>query len=327
MSDLTVSIVNTNGREFLLACLESLSGTDGEIVVLDNASEDGSAEAVRERYPHVHVIAQPFRAGFGANHNTVIRATRGRYVLVLNEDTEVPEGTIERLVEYLDANPKVAVAGPLIRGFDGRQQGSAWRLMTIPVQLLWALSLGQFGAVVSRGSTPKRVGAVAAGATLYRRQALEEAGLFDEGYFMFNEEADLARRLERLGYEMHYVPGAELLHHGQESTARVPERQINEVWRSLDLYLGRYHSPLEARVLRGLTGLGYALAVVAAGVGDRLPPRLRPAAASSWNPGVYRLHARNAFRGIRSPGMRELAEDWNRAHRPSDGVVEEGADR
>src|SRR6476469_1207453 len=85
--DLSVSIVNTNSRELLLACLQSLAGTDAEIVVLDNASEDGSAVAVRERFPDVRVIAQARRAGFGANHNVVIRATTGRYLYVLNEDT------------------------------------------------------------------------------------------------------------------------------------------------------------------------------------------------------------------------------------------------
>jgi GT2 family glycosyltransferase len=308
-----VSIVNTNGRDHLLACLESLDASEAEIVVLDNASDDGSVEAVHERFPGVRVIAQPLRAGFGTNHNSVLRATKSEYVLVLNEDTQVSPGSLDTLVRYLDEHPNVAVAGPLIRGFDGLRQGSAWRLMTIRVQLTWALTLGRRGAVVSHGSTPKRVDAVAAGATLYRRRALEEAGLFDEAYFMFGEEADLARRLTRLGYETHYVPTAEILHHGQQATAHVPERQINEFWRSLDIYLGRYHSPLEARVLRWLTGLGYAFAVVAAAIGGRLPRRLRPAGAESWNPRAYRLHVRNAFRGDRDPGLRELAEDWNRA--------------
>jgi GT2 family glycosyltransferase len=314
MSELTVSIVNTNGREFLLACLESLSGTDAEIVVLDNASEDGSVAAVRERHPNVRVIAQPFRAGFGANHNTVIRATGGRYILVLNEDTEVPDGTIERLVEYLERHPKVAVVGPLIRGFDGRQQGSAWRLMSVPVQLVWALSLGQLGAVVSRGSTPKRVGAVSACAMIVRRKTLEQVGLFDEAYFIFCEEADLAQRMGRLGLERHFVPSVEVFHHGQQSTSEVPERQVNEWWCSLDLYLSRYHSELDALMLRWLTGFGYALALSVSVLGRRLPRGLRPKAADSWSPGIYRLHARNAFRGTRKPGLRELATDWNRAH-------------
>src|SRR6266566_4125311 len=96
--DLSVSIVNTNSRELLLACLESLAGTDEEVVVLDNASEDGSAAAVRERFPDVRVIEQRHRAGFGANHNTVIRATTGRYVFVLNEDTTSDDWGFDRMV-------------------------------------------------------------------------------------------------------------------------------------------------------------------------------------------------------------------------------------
>jgi GT2 family glycosyltransferase len=314
LPDITVSIVNTNGRELLLECLESLGSIDADIVVLDNASEDGSVAAVRDRFPNVRVIAQTRRAGFGANHNTVIRETSGRYVLVLNEDMMIPSGTVERLAAYLDAHPRVAVAGPLIRGFDGRQQGSAWRLMTVPVQLLWAFTLGQRGAVASRATVPGPVGAVAAGAAMYRRQALEDVGLFDEAYFMFGEEGDLAQRWRRLHLERHYVPDVELFHAGQQSTAHVPERQINEVWRSMDIYLSRYHSSAAARMLRWLTGLGYALALIIARIGLRLPARLRPTGADAWNPGIYRLHVRNAFRGTRSPGMSELAEEWNRLH-------------
>src|SRR5205823_3373141 len=111
-ADLSVSIVNTNSRALLLACLDSLRGQDAEIVVLDNASEDGSADAVRTQFPDVRLIAQEFRAGFGANHNTVIRATSGRYVYVLNEDTTADDWAFTHVVARLDANPRVAALGP-----------------------------------------------------------------------------------------------------------------------------------------------------------------------------------------------------------------------
>jgi N-acetylglucosaminyl-diphospho-decaprenol L-rhamnosyltransferase len=321
--DVTVSIVHASRPDLTLECLESLSADLGrrsslEVVVLDNAAEDGLATYVRERYSDVRVISQPWRAGFSANQNAIIRSTDSRYVFVLNPDTRVPPGTIDGLVEYLDRHPEVAVAGPLIRGFDGLQQGSAWRLVSIPVQSVWALTLGRLGAVVSRGNSPRRVGAVSASAMLVRRGALEHVGLFDETYFMFSEEAELARRFERIGLERHYVPHVEVLHHGQVSTASVPERQVNEAWRSLDIYLARYHSAFGARVIRGLTGFGYAVAVLAAEVGTRLPSRLRRSIATSWDPRLYRLHARDAFRGTRQPDLRQLAEEWNR----SQGVVQ-----
>jgi hypothetical protein len=316
--DVTVSIVHASRPELTLDCLASLHADSGrrcsvEILVLDNASGDGLELAIADQFPEVRVIDQHHRAGFGANQNRIIRSTNSRYVFVLNPDTRVPPGTVDGLVDYLDLHPEVGVVGPLVRGFDGVQQGSAWRLVSIPVQLVWALTLGKRGAVVSRGSRAKRVGAVAGSAMLLRRAAFERAGLFDEAYFMFSEEAELARRYEQLGLERHYLPTVEVLHLGQGSTAHVTERQINEFWRSFELYLSRYHTPIGARLLRWLTGLGYTFALGAARLAGFLPARLAPAGLTSWNPLAYRLHVRNAYRGARDPGLRELADDWNHA--------------
>lgn len=326
MIDVTVSIVHASKPELTLECLQSLAEDRGrrascEIVVLDNASGDGIPAEVEARFPGVRVIEQRWRAGFGANHNTIIRGTSSRYVFVLNPDTRVLAGTIDGLVDYLDSHPGVAVAGPLLRGFDGRRQFSALRLMTIPVQLVWAVTLGKLGAVMShRGTHARRVGTVSGSAMLIRRDALEHVGYFDEGYFMYCEEADLAQRFESLGLERHYVPSFEVLHHRLQSTKDVPERRINEFWCSLELYLSRHHTPLEARILRWLTGLGYALGVGAAEAGRRLPERIRPATTSSWDAATYRLHLQNAVHGVSGPTLRSLAEEWNREHgaaRPS----------
>jgi N-acetylglucosaminyl-diphospho-decaprenol L-rhamnosyltransferase len=330
--DVTVSIVHASKLELTLDCLSSLqedseSRCSVEVVVLDNASGDGLALALGDKFPEVRVIDQHRRAGFGANQNTIIRSTNSRYVFVLNPDTRVPPGTLDGLVDYLDLHPKAGVVGPLVRGFDGVQQGSAWRLVSIPVQLVWALTLGKRGAVVSHGNRAKRVGAVAGSAMLLRRAAFEKAGLFDEAYFMFSEEAELARRYERLGFERHYLPTVEVLHLGQGSTAHVTERQINEFWRSFELYLSRYHSPHGARVLRWLTGLGYAFALGAVRFSAFLPARLAPAGLHSWNPLAYRRHVRNAYRGVQGPGLRELAEDWNNAQRRCESSLLPTTDR
>src|SRR5436190_21439620 len=115
--DLTVSIVTISNVDLLMGCLESLREDRGrrasvEIVVLDNASEDGSAGAVRERFPGVRVLAQAHRDGFGACHNAVIRATSGRYVLVLNDDTLIRPGSLDAMIGYLDAHPRVGALGP-----------------------------------------------------------------------------------------------------------------------------------------------------------------------------------------------------------------------
>lgn len=316
VTDVTVAIVHTSQPGLTLGCLESLERDQDrkssiDVIVLDNGSGDDVAGLVGGRFPNVRVIHQRQRRGLGASRNVVIRNTVSRYIFFLDDDTEVQPRAIDALVEYLDTHEHVAIAGPSIRGFDGRRQGSAWRLMSVPVQLTWALTLGQFGAVVSHGDQPKRVGAVSSCAMLVRRQALEQIGFFDEAYFLYSEEPDLAQRFERVGFERHYVPTVEVLHHGQGATAHMQERSINEFWRSMDLYLARHHTKSTARVLRWLTGLGYFLATGVAVVGRSLPVHVRPAVANAWNPDVYRLHVRNAFRGIRDPGLREAADEWN----------------
>jgi GT2 family glycosyltransferase len=300
LSHLSVSIVNTNSRQLLLACLESLRGEDAELVVLDNASEDGSADAVREAFPDVRVIAQEHRAGFGANHNTVVRATEGRYVYVLNEDTTSEEWGFARMVEYMDANPRVAALGPRIVYPDGRRQASAWRFPTPLNSLLSLPSLGKVGIVQSHGDAPRPVDWVMGAALLLRRSALEEVGLFDEGFFIYSEEVDLQLRLRRAGWDVHYLPAVTVVHHESQFSAEIPERRINEMWRSRHRYWRKHHSPLGARVAALSTGVQYGLRA-----------GLAPAAGRDRGfGGRMRLHVRDAWR-VSGPGLRELAEEWN----------------
>jgi len=298
--DLSVSIVNTNSRELLLACLESLAGSDTEIVVLDNASEDGSADAVRERFPGVRVIAQELRAGFGANHNTVIRATGGRYVYVLNEDTTADDWGFERMVAYLDAHPRVAALGPKLVYPDGRRQDSAWRFPTPLVSALGVVTLGKLGVKQSRGDSPRPVDWVMGAAVLLRREALDEVGLFDEGFFLYSEEVDLQFRLRQAGWEVHYFPTVTVVHHESQFSAAIPERRINEMWRSRHRYWRKHHSGAGARIAALATGVQYAARAA-------LSPLARR------DPGLatrMRLHARDAWR-VTGPGLRELADEWN----------------
>jgi N-acetylglucosaminyl-diphospho-decaprenol L-rhamnosyltransferase len=298
--DVSVSLVNTNNRELLLSCLESLHGSEAEIVVLDNASEDGSVDAVRERFPDVRLIAHRHRAGFAANHNTVIRATRGRYVYVLNEDTTADDWQLDRLTAYLEARPRVAAVGPKLVYPDGSHQESAWRFPTPLVSVLGLVTLGKAGVTQSRGDAPRRVDWVMGAALLLRREALEDVGLFDEEFFIYSEEVDLQLRLRRAGWEVHYHPGATVVHHESQFSAGIPERRINEMWRSRHRYWNKHHGRVAARVAAFATGAQYAARAV-----------LSPVARA--DPGFgsrMRLHARDAW-AVRGPGLRELADEWN----------------
>ena len=318
--DVSVSIVNTSSRDLLLACLESLERDLAgrariEVVVLDNASDDGSAEAVRERFPWARVIAQPFRAGFGANHNSVIRATSGRYVYVLNEDTTVEPGSFDRMVAYLDEHAEVGALGPRILYPDGREQASAWRFPTPAVAALGALTLQRAGVVQSKGAEPRRVDWAMACALLLRRRALDQVGLFDERFFIYAEETDLCRRLAAAGYETHWFPHVTVYHHVSQFSAGVPERRIAEEWRSRHRYWRKHHSPAGARAAALLTGWQYAVRAALASAAVRLPESRRPLRhLHRAAPARFRLHARNAWRGVRRPGLKELADEWNREH-------------
>jgi GT2 family glycosyltransferase len=320
--DVSISLVNTNSRELLLACLASLHGAggasavgrasaaspatlpahsvDAEIVVLDNASEDGSAAAVRESYPEVRLIEQRRRAGFGANHNTVIRATTGRYVFILNEDTTSDDWGFERMVAHLDANPGVAALGPRLVYPDGRVQSSAWRFPSPAAAALGLLTLGRAGIRQSGGAETRDVDWAMAAALLVRREALDEVGLFDEGFFIYSEETDLCRRLRNAGWRAQFFPFVTVVHHESQFSAGIPERRINEMWRGRHRYWSKHHSWAGARAAALLTGAQYALRGL-------LRPGDRDFAVR------MRLHARDAVR-VTGPGLSELAEDWNRTH-------------
>ncbi len=300
MTVVAISIVNANSRDDLLACLESLRGVDAEIVVLDNASEDGSVEAVRERFPEVRLIEQRHRAGFGANNNTIIRATTSPYVYLLNPDTTSDDWGLDRMVAHLDANPGVAAVGPRLVHSDGTQQQSAWRFPTPAVAALGLATLGRAGVVQSTGSRTREVDWAIAAALLVRREALEEVGLFDEDFFLYSEETDLCLRLRRAGWRIEYFPEVTVVHHQPWAVEGVPERRINEIWRGRHRYWRKHHSAVGARTAALLTGAQYA-------VRGLIRARDRDFAAR------MRLHARDAIR-VTGPGIHELAEEWNRTH-------------
>ena len=324
--DVTVAIVNTSSRDLLLACLESLENdpsrrVSAAIFVLDNASDDDSVQRVRERYPGVHVVEQRYRAGFGANQNAVIEGTSSRYVYLLNEDTVSEPGSLDVLVEYMDAHPQVGVVGPKIVGPDGRLQASAWRFPSPGRAALGTLTLGRAGVVQSGGASPRRVDWAMGCALLVRRQALEQVGVFDEELFMYVDETDLCRRLADAGWETHYFPAVVVVHHVSQFSAAIPERRIVEHWRSLRRYWRKHHSKAGARIAAWCTGLQYAVRYGLVSAARILPSERRPSFATGAFAGRMALHVRNAWFGETGPGLAEIAREWNERH----GVTPPGA--
>jgi GT2 family glycosyltransferase len=219
MSDVSVVVVTHNGLPWVEQALESVRGV--ETVVIDNASTDGTAAFVRERFPEAIVVEQENR-GLAAGWNAGVARTSGRYVLLLNSDAWLDEGALDALVAFADEHPRAAVVGPRLRNPDGSLQRSVrgfptlWRLATEYLYLR-KLAPGSralnafYGAGFAHDETREAeflMGAV----WLIRRAAIEEVGPADESFFLFSEEVDWAYRLRRAGWTSVFFPGAGATH-------------------------------------------------------------------------------------------------------------------
>jgi N-acetylglucosaminyl-diphospho-decaprenol L-rhamnosyltransferase len=306
VSELSYCVVNTNGRDELLACLEAIErthpeGVAREVLVLDNASDDGSVEAVRASGRDVRLIALERRAGKAENDSRVLREARGRYCLLLNEDTELRDGCARALLDALDSDPGAAAAGAQLLTSDGRPTACAWRLPDVAWALAAAVFLHDRVAVESRGAEVREVGWAQSSALLVRREAAARVGWLDPDFFVYSDETDFCRRLRDAGWRILFVPGAQAVHHDQLSTdAAAMRRRIVEFHRGRDLYFRKHRMPLTRLAWRVCWTWAY---LVRAGAAAVLP---------GHDPRRYLLHARQqAFPG-RGEGIREAAEEYNR---------------
>ena len=244
---LSYCVVNTDGREHLLACLEAIerthpAGVEHEVLVLDNASADGSAEAVRALDRGIRLIALERRAGKAENDSTLLREARGRYCLLLNEDSELRPGAAAALIAALDADPGAAAAGAQLLDSAGRPVPCAWRFPGVGTALAGAVFLHRLLTVQSRGSATRRVDWAQSSALMVRREAAVEVGYLDPAFFVYYDECDFCKRLGDAGWHTLFVPAAEAVHHDQLSTdlaAGLP--RIVEFHRNRDLYMRKHH--------------------------------------------------------------------------------------
>jgi len=299
--------VNTNGRDYLLECLAAIerthpAGVEHELLVLDNASSDGSAEAVRERYPEARLFALERRTGKADNDSLLLREARGRWCLLLNEDSELREGAVRALLDALDADPGAAVAGAQLLTSDGEPAACAWRLPDIP----WALAAAVFAqdrvAVESTGDSVRAVGWVQSSAALVRREAAEQVGWLDDDFFVYSDETDFCKRLRDAGWRILFVPAARAVHHNQLSTdAAAMSRRIVEFHRNRDLYFRKHGLDATRLAWKVCWTWAYLARAAMAAVLPRRDPRR------------YLIHARQELFPGRGEGIRDAAEARNRA--------------
>lgn len=261
MKTLAIVIVSHNTRNDLENCLRSLHDNaprvSHEIVVVDNASRDGSAEAVRSQWPDVRVIPLTVNVGFASASNVGIRETRSELVLLLNSDTIVPEGSIDRLIAALNELPGASVVGPKIVDGNGHLELSYGRMMTPLAELRQKLFVryASAGTLAAMTSGTREVDWVSGACLLVRRAHAEAAGLLDERYFMYCEDVDFCAAVRANGGRVYFTPLAQIVHLRGRSWRAAPSATGENYRRRSQLAFYRKHHPRWALLLRFYLGV------------------------------------------------------------------------
>jgi len=303
MVEVSFCVVNTQQRELLLRCLDAIAAEQAtlpfatEVLVLDNASSDGSAGAARRHPATTELVALTRRRGKGENDSDLLQRSRGRYCLLLNEDSELRPSAAAALVAALEADPKAAAATPRLLDTNGAPVPCAWRFPGLGTALAGALFLHRWRTVQSKGNATRRVDWAQSSALLVRREAAAGIDYMDPAFFVYYDECDFAKRFNDAGWHSLFVPAAEAVHHDQLSTDLAKGLpRIVEFHRNRDLYMRKHHGPAAALAVRALTAWSYGVRALVATV---IPGQ--PAA-------VYRAHARQALFPARGTGLRERTE-------------------
>ena len=254
----SIIIVSWNAQDYLMQCLASLFAGPCrhpmEVIVVDNASSDGSAESVARNYPQVQLIRNATNLGFARANNLGISMTTGKYVCLINSDVKVFPDCINQLVKYQEEHPDVGMVGPRIIGGDGKLQRSCRGFPTVWNMFCRALALDTIfpGTRLFTGyslrhwpqDTCRAVDILSGCFWLVRRQALGEVGLLDESFFMYGEDMDWCRRFWKHGWKLAFVSSAEAIHYGGASSANAPVRFYIERHRADLQYWHKHHSGL-----------------------------------------------------------------------------------
>jgi len=253
MPQLTVSIVSNSNRELLDRCLASIfentRDVEFEVIVVDNCSTDGTPGMVRDKYPSVRLIENEEPAGYSANHNRALREMRGDFVVIMNDDTEVLPGCFEAMCRFLDENPTAGCAGPRILNPDRTLQQSVYRQPSLPVLFFHAFFLDSIfqNSMTVAGfrkwphDERREVEFMIGACLMFPREAIEKAGLMDERYFIYAEDADLCLEIEKAGYRVVFLPDAEIVHHGGTSMKKIGDMAIDNFYRSMELFFEKHY--------------------------------------------------------------------------------------
>ena len=271
--DLGIVIVNWNTRDLLRECLKSVQDSDSSVsrrvIVVDNASTDGSAEMVRAEFPRVELIANRVNSGFSGANNLGIKAfdELPRYIVLLNPDTVVPPDAFRLMVDRMDSDPKIGVAGPRLVLPSGNLDLACRRSFPTPEVMFWRVTglsklfpknrlFGRYNMTFLDEHIETEVDCVVGAFMMVRREAIQRVGLLDEAFWMYGEDIDWAYRIKQAGWKVLYYPRVTVLHVKRAASRQNPKARIEFQRASLIFYRKHYAAmtprPLHLAVLAGL---------------------------------------------------------------------------
>lgn len=268
--DLSIAIPSWNTREILDQCLTSVKETTAglrcEIIVVDNASGDGSADMVEAKHKDVKLVRNRMNLGFAAACNTAFKHGSGRYFCLLNSDTIVLEDSLERLLKFMESHPDAGAAGCKLLNRDGTLQRSCSCFPSVTTEFYDAVYLSKlfprnrtFGCYSMSYwdfNETREVDFVGGSCMMARREAIEDVGLLDETYFMYTEEADWCYRMWDNGWKVYYYPGAQTIHLGGESAKRFGGDIRLYLYLSRNKFIRKYQGRLAGLLHRGIVATG-----------------------------------------------------------------------
>ncbi len=263
---ISIVIVSWNTRDLLKRCLESLYATlpplTFEVIVVDNASNDGSPDMVARQFPDAILIQSGANLGFSGGNNLGLRAARGRYVMLLNSDAELTEGSAARMIEFMESHPDVGMVGPKLISPDGTLQINGQKLPTVVREILGVLRVPRFVPAVGRLGWGRDdfdvnadVDSLAGACMLVRRDVIDAVGLLDERFFMYFEDVDWCRRIRSAGWRICYLGEVSIIHGWAQSAAKqglVKSHQM--LHRSRCLYFRKHHGRIGGAVVGLISG-------------------------------------------------------------------------
>lgn len=268
-------IVTWNAWRYLSECLHSLQRQlhDLQVIVVDNASSDGTGDRLSREFPNVTFIQNSSNLGFAKANNLGIAATTGEYIFLINADVNVPQGCLAEMAHYMELHPDIGMLGPKMLGVDGRVRRSCMRFPTLWNSFCYAVALDQlfpackpFDSFLMRAfqhDATADVDVLNGWFWVIRRQALDQVGPLDERFFIYGEDIDWCTRFHRAGWRVVFYPGAEAVHYGGASSANSPLRFYIELYRANLQYWKKYHGSFSSLIYCAITLVEQAVRLAA----------------------------------------------------------------